>query len=292
MKKHRITRLVLMTEQMFPDVFAYTATSKQDLQLSSFYFKSASRAPSVTPTPPKSCNVSGMAYTPHAQYPPDRLVFESESACIGNTPVKPVQLPPSRRVVKLTIVPTVAALAVGGALGLNAALCLLIPLSVSPIIATMWGSFLYLWLLITFVQLVSHSVYMCTSSTIVFTMFHLFVVVATAVLIPRSLFAKWFCIEACLSVIITSHQCLLAVLVYTHVANIKLYVTAAFMLVLSPMTQLVQLDPFKEETFAAGCIYSAITISTLYLFALYNSRGSVTVDVTIGACPTSWQSQD
>ena len=271
-----------MTEQLFTDVFAYIPTSKQDLQLSSFYFKSASKTQSVAPPPP----------TPRLMLDSGGAGGVACGAVACGTPVKPLQLPPSRRVVKLTIVPTVAALAVGGAMALNAALCLIIPLGISPTLATMWGSFLYLWLLITFVQLVSHSVYMCTFTAITFTIFHLIVVIATAVLVPRSLFARWFWIEACLSTVVTSYQCMLSVLVYTHVTNIKLYTSAVFLLALTPMTQLVQIDPSNEETLVAGCVYSVITISTLYAFAMSNSRGAVLVDATIGACPTSWQSQD
>ena len=272
-----------MTEPMFPDVFTYTTTSKQDLQLSSFYFKSVPKTPGVTQLPPP----------PHLQYTPDRLLLDSGSVGSVNTsPVRPLQLPPSRRVVKLTIVPTVAAFAVGAAMALNAVLCLTIPLDISPLLASMWGGFLYLWLLVTFMQLVSHSVYMCTSTAVASTLFHLLVVVATAVLIPRSLFARWFWIEASLSVVLASHQCLLSVLVYTHVTNIKLYTSAVFLLALTPMTQLVQMDPSNEETLTAGYVYSVITIITLYGFALSNSRGAVLVDATIGACPTSWPSQD
>jgi hypothetical protein len=281
-----------MAEQMFPDVFAYTNTSKQDLQMSSFYFKST--PPSPKPCAASSKNQAPLSYTPHPQYTPDRLVFDKGGACSATTttPVKPVQLPPSRRVVKLTIVPPVATLAVGVCLALNVVLCLLVPAGMSPILATMWGSFLYLWLLVTFMQLVSHSVYMCTHTAVAFTLFHLLVVVATAVLIPRSLFARWYWIEACLSVVIATHQCLLSALVYTQVTNITIYIISVFLLALGPMTQLVQLDPSNEETFHTGCVYSVITISTLYVCALFNSHGAVLVDATVGACPTAWQSQE
>ena len=284
---------------MFPDVFAYTTSSKPDLQLSSFYFKSAPIPPSVTPQPHKfstnsSTKQSLLTYLPHSQYTPDGLELDSGSASsvISNTPVKPLQLPPSRRVVKLTIVPSVATSAVGGAMVLNVVLCILTPLSVSTVLETLWGSFLYLWLLVTFLQLISHSVYMCTSTAIAFNLFHMLFVAATAVIVPRSLFAQWLWLEACLSVVIAVHQCQLSILVYTHVKHIHLYATLAFLLAMIPMAQLVQLDPSKEETFASGYMYSVFTISTLYVLALSNSRGAVIVEATIGACPTPWQSHD
>lgn len=175
---------------------------------------------------------------------------------------------------------------------LNVVLCVVIPLSVSTVLETLWGSFLSLWLLITFLQLVSHSVYMCTSTAVALTLFNLLVVVATAVMVPRLLFARWFWIEACLSVVVALHQCLLSVLVYTHVANINLYTTLMFLLATVPMTQLVLLDPAEEKTFTSGYMYSVFTITTLYVFALSNSRGAVIVEATIGACPTQWQSHD
>jgi hypothetical protein len=271
----------IMVEHMFPDVFAYTNTSKQDLQLSLFYDKH----------PPRTTSAPLLSLKASASTDVDR---NGECLEVGSTAVylKPPQLPPSRRVVKLTIVPQFASLLVGGGMAINTVLCLLIQVNISPLLATMWGSFICLWLLVSFLQLVSHSVYMCTRTAVLSSLIHIFIVAGIAVLVPHSLFARWLWIQACLSTVIASHQSLLFVLVYSHLHNCKLYATAICVLALTPMTQLVRLDPTNEETLITGCVYSVITISTLYGFALANTKGAVIVEVTVGACPTSWQSQE
>jgi hypothetical protein len=61
--------------------------------------------------------------------------------------------------------------------------------------------------------------------------------------------------------------------------------------VLVSMIQLVQIDYSNEDMTVARCMWSAISIYTLYGFAFANSKGAVLVDVTVGASPT-WQLQD
>ena len=226
-----------MVEHIFPDVFAYTTTSKQDLQLSLFYDKQ----------PPKTTSTSLMSLKGGASTDVDS---KSECLDVGSTAgcLKMPQMPPSRRVVKLMIVPKFTSLIVGGGMALNAVLCLLIPLNISPLLATMWGGFVGLWLLVSFLQLVSHSVYLCTRRAVSLSLIHFFVVAMIAVLVPHSLFTRWLWVQACLSTVIASHQGLIFVLVYSHMRNCKLYATAICVLALTPMTQQVRLDPTNEET--------------------------------------------
>ena len=196
-----------------------------------------------------------------------------------------------RRVVKFAISPDVMAFLIGVCIAINTVLCLLIPYNITPTMETLWGSFLHMWLLISIGQMISHSVYLCTPVSIFGSGVHMTVLITSAVLVPRSLFSKWLWLVPSLCTVFVSYQFYLVCVVYTHVHARWMYALGGVLLVLLPMTQLTQIDINSEDTMVTSCMWSCISIFTLYMFAIANSRGAVLVDVTIGASPT-WQLQD
>jgi hypothetical protein len=281
------------SDSVFTDVFSYPV-SKQQIQMTSFYDNVRTQVKPhqyphafghTAPAPPmKAPNADIATYT---------TANSSTSPRPGNlnTTTTGVALPPLRRVVKLSVSPIPASLAVVSLAVINTILCMVIPTDISPIIGTLWGSFLYLWLFITMLQLISHSVYLCTPMAMLGSSIHLFVVVTAVVLTPRSLFAKWLWLAPSLCVVIVAHQSQLICLVYTHVRHQWMYAVVGCVLVLLPMTQVIQIDATEQQMISTTCIWSAISIYTLYGFALANSRGAVLVDLTVGASPT-WQLQE
>ena len=208
-----------------------------------------------------------------------------------NTNNNVVILPPLRRVVKYAISSTNSVFIIATLAVLNLVLCFLIPETTSPILATMWGSFLHIWLLITILQMISHSVYFCTPITMISSFVHFSIVVISAISIPTSLFAEYFWMASCLCVVIVAHQSVLISLVYTHQKRQWIYALVGGVAVFVPMIQLVQIDSSNEEMVVASCIWSAMSIFFLYGFAFANSKRAVLVDVTVGASPT-WQLQE
>jgi hypothetical protein len=304
---------------MFPDVFVYPV-SRQEMQMSSFYDQAIppvqTKLLQLKSTQKSSdhCAVqighSGGGVSVQAASSPSSSVFSGtpnhshrhpvnthvdkipHSGGNGNgsatVPRHAPVLPPLRRVVKFTIHPHLVTIGVALCAVLNTALCFIVPVAITPPLGTQWGSFLYLWLLITAVQLVTHSVYLCTPAARFASFAHLTVVALSAVLLPRSLFALYMWIAPCLCAVVLSYQSYLFFIVYTNLQNSWVYVSAGAVFVLGPMTQLVQLDPDNSMvTPYTATLWSAISIYTLYAFALACSRKSVLVDVIVGTSPTS-----
>ena len=287
-------------ESIFPDVFSYPE-SRHEIQLSSFYEQPRTQAKPNTKT----------AQYPHAfgnpQPTPQTKSIIVDSTKTGgilsggsstasgssalNTGSNHVVLPPLRRVVKCAIQPTSTTLVVVAFMVITAVLCVTVPVDTAPILGTLWGSFLHTWVLVAILQVVSHSVYLCTPVEMFCSLAHLLVVATSAVMIPTTLFAQWLWLAPCLCIVIVTHQSQLLCLVYSHVSNQWAYALAGSSLVLLPMIQLIQIDSTKEDMKLASFVWSIISIYVLYMFAIVNNKGAVLVDVTIGASPT-WQLQE
>jgi hypothetical protein len=204
-----------------------------------------------------------------------------------NIPRQPPLLPPLRRVVKFAIQPHVVTIGVAVCAALNTVLSVVTPSTVTPPLGTTWGCFLYLWLLITLVQFVTHSVYLCTSTARFVSVLHMAVVALSTVLLPRSMFARSLWIAPCLCTVLVSYQCYIFCLVYTNLHNAWVYVVAGVLFVLTPMTQLISIGVADDTALSVATLWSAISIYTLYAFALANSRKAVLVDVIVGTSPTT-----
>lgn len=288
-------------DSIFPDVFSYPQ-SRQEIQLSSLYEKPR--------TQPKS-SLKQVQY-PHAfGHTNPTISLKSHAQDATNTSITPVVgpstaagttgtipvnntsvvLPPMRRLIKFPVSSTYTSFMVVTFSIINTLLCVVIPITTTPLMGTLWGSFLHIWVLVTIMQTISHSVYMCTPTAMICTMVHLCVVVISAIVVPISLFAEWLWLAPCLCTVIVVHQVQLICLVYSHVPKQWMYAVSASVLVFLPMIQLIQINAEREDTMFTSFVWSIISIYTLYGFAIANNKGAVLVDVTIGASPT-WQLQE
>ena len=136
-----------------------------------------------------------------------------------------------------------------------------------------------------------HSVYLCTTVTMISSFVHFSIIVLSAISIPASLFAEYPWLAFCLCVVIVAYQSLLLCLVYTQEQKPWIYALVGSFAVIIPMIQLVQIDSSNEDMIVASFMWSATSIFILYGFAFANSKGAVLVDVTVGASPT-WQLQE
>ena len=312
-------------KNMFPDVFAYPDT-KHEMNLSSIYEK-PERGKTQGKYPNSNSNTQSQTNYPqvfgekteklHLNYPPQMKSSCVEESNSGNLPVTGVNLrewreetrdkearecslntnnngvilPPLRRVVKYAISSTQSTSIIATLAFVHTLTCLVVPLETSTLMATVWGSFLRIWLLITILQLISHSVYLCTSFTMIFSFVHFSFVVLTAISIPASLFDEHLWLAFFLCVVIVAYQSLLLCLVYTPEKKPWIYAIVGCFAVIIPLIQLVQIDSSNESMIVASFMWSAMSMFILYGFAFANSKRAVLVDVTVGASPT-WQLQD
>jgi hypothetical protein len=206
---------------------------------------------------------------------------------VSALPRQATMLHTARRVVKLTVTPPVAAGTVCACVSLNLLVCAVVSEGVAPVMATLWGGFARLWLLVTMLQLVTHSVFLCTTLGQVLGSLHLAAVASTAVLVPCPLFAQWLWLAPSLCVVVVAYQAYLFCLVYAQsIHQPWMYASIAGALALLPMTQLAQIIAVDDDTRLSCCLWSAISTCIIYGFALANCRGSSPVDVTIGTNPT------
>lgn len=301
---------------MFPDVFAYPS-SKQEIQLSSFYDQPRVQAKTPYSNPhvfghiPTATLGSNSSKVATLNSNSSKVGIGIASNCgissnggstssnhqLGNvnnsvtTGTGGIPLPPMRRVVKLSFDPQTTTLAVGTCAALNAILCLLIPANITPLMDTLWGCFLYIWALTVTIQSISHSVYFCTPSAVTVSVLHTAVVTTSALVIPRSLSHQWLWIAPGICTVLVVYQVYLFCLIYAHLRRKWVYATLGSVLVMFPMTQLIQIESVDTDTIVMCCVWSSISICTLYGFALANCSGAVLVDVTVGASPT-WQLQE
>ena len=285
------------------DVF--TSTPRQTLQMDSFY--AAQDTGRVQPRlHPKICQQL-IPYTP--QFPLshtncasinnhgniDTHVSSSGGVVQGGnnmnsglttppTAKQPV-LPPLRRIVKVAITPTVVTGVVICCALLNTLICIIVSDNGVSLLGTQWEIFVCLWGVVAMLQLVSHSVYLCTSFATSISLIHFAIVSATVILPARYISTYYIWLAPCLCVLIFTHQSLLYYLVYSHTKHKLMYVAAGAVLVFTPMTQLIQIGHVSDETATSCCTLSAISIYTLYVFAAINSYGSFVVDATVAPCP-------
>ena len=284
-------------DTIFTDVFSCPA-SRQEIQLSSFYGDQAKTQSKANMKPAQYPHAFG-----HTQPAPQLKASTLETATGiiqggGTTGSNTSQssntivvLPPLRRVVKCSISSGPSTLLIVAFATTNTILCAIIPVSTTPLMGTLWGSFLSIWSLITILQLVLHSVYLCNPVAMVGSFVHLCVVVVSAIAIPRSLFSEWLWVAPCLCTIMVAHQSQLICLVYSHIHNQWIYAVAATLCVMIPMVQLIQIDSTQDDMVFASFVWSIISVYTLYGFAIANAKGAVLVDITVGASPT-WQLQE
>jgi len=208
-------------------------------------------------------------------------------AAASSLPRQATMLHAARRVVKLTVTPRIAACTVCACVSLNVLVCVVVPEGVAPVMATLWGAFARLWLLVTMLQLVTHSVFLCTTLGHVLGSLHLGAVASTAVLVPCPLFARWLWLAPSLCVVVVAYQAYLFSLVYAqHIHQPWMFASIAGALALLPMTQLAQIIAVDDDTRLSCGLWSALSTCMIYAFALVNCRGSSPVDVTIGTNPT------
>jgi hypothetical protein len=292
----------------FPDVFVYPV-SRQEMQMSSFYDQTLTPATprlhlkSVQKNPEQcAVQISGRDTTKSSLgsiYPSNHQIqrhtanspAESTQSVESILPVetKPLAtIPPTRRVVKFSVSPRTVVLGISISLILNTALCLTIPSTITPPLGTQWGSFLYFWLAISTVQLVTHSIYLCTPFARSVSLLNFVIVAFGALLLPRSSFVRCLWIAPCLCTEFLAHQIYLFSLVYLHLDNWWIYVGVGGILVLVPMTQLLQIDSNDGIVMqGSATAWSAISIYSLYAFAIANSRKAAIVDIIIGTSPTT-----
>jgi len=154
-----------------------------------------------------------------------------------------------------------------------------------------WGTFLYLWVLVTFIQWVVCSVYVCNPVGMLCSIVDMCVVIVAS-LIPRDLFAQQAWLGPLLCAVFVSHQGHMFWLVYAHISNRSMCIVALVLGVLLPLTQLFyspgELSPDSNTTpgMSVGDLtVSVISVAILYTAAVFNCYGAVVVDVTIGVSP-------
>jgi len=310
---------------MFPDVFSGEPT-KQEMQLNMFYddrerstaqprpaMKSYTKGkthvfgqvePSTghasSPYNASSSYNSSSPYNSSATVVPSANVVTSVAsvastrqqhsllptqACQSATPVS---IPALRRVVKFMITSTMSTSMVAFYFFLNTLLVLVVPESITPRLGTLWGSFLYLWLLITITQMISHAVYMCSDVSIISSFINIFLVSTSALLLPRSLFMRWSLLAPCMSFLFLIHQCHLFCLVYSHLRRRFVYIVVICIITLLPTTQITQQPIEIDGSMTMYTVYSLMTIGALYGLAFTNNYKSEIVDISIGTSPL-WQ---
>jgi len=295
-----LTNMSRNVDCIFPDVFSYPP-SKQEIQLSSFYEQARPQVKSIIEenqfphafghTTPIQQSKPAVQDVKNISNSSNSGACASPGPCTVQAGNNNVVHPPMRRVVKFPISSTHTAYMVALCVVIDSILCMSIPQTITPVLGTLWGSFLQFWLLITVVQMLTHSVYLCTPIATIGSLIHFCIVLSSTILIPESLFAKSLWVAPCISLVIVAHQSQLLCLVYSHVHNQWIYAIVGSSIVLIPMTQLILTDSNETEMVFTSCIWSTISIYTLYVFAFANNRASVLVDVTVGASPT-WQLQD
>ena len=297
-------------DSVFTDVFSYPAI-RQELQLSSLYEQPRTQAK----TQVKSHQYPhAFGHSPSVPQPNAPPVDSTKHVCFNlgveqnssnnthmnnttnttnttNVTLSGVVLPPMRRVVKFALSSTHTTLLVAVLVTVNTVMCVLVPTEITPVLGTLWGGFLHIWMLITVLQLLSHSVYMCTTLEIIASLAHLSVISICTILIPRSLFAKYLWLAPCLCTVIVTHQSQLFCLVYTHLQNQWIYALIGSICTMVPMIFLIQADASDQDSISSNFILSVISVYTLYGFAFANSKGCVLIDVTVGASPI-WQSNE
>jgi hypothetical protein len=272
-------------QQQFPDVFA--TVLGQDLQLSSFYSasgKSVKPAQGVSKRVSESTIIQTLEVHPPAPLPP----------------LSPqLQLPPMRRVVKLLVTPHATVSLLVAVAILNMVIWVLeltksevtrnsevtdaaLVLEVTRLQGSLWGTFVYLWLLVTLIQLCSHAVYLYTPTDICISGMHLGLVVCT-VLLPRHLFTQWEFLAPLICAVLAVYQGKMFCLVYAHVKRRRVFYGCGLVLTVIPLIQLIRVDSSIDSM--SHLTWSAISVGVLYGFALINSRGAVVVDLTIGTSP-------
>lgn len=287
---------------MFPDVFA-VSESKHELQLCSFYEKN-DRARNTIKLQPKQ--KSTFIHAPVA-HPPVSPVFEpmttlavhktaqpmGHSNIYDNTPdgitnsvqARPTILPALRRITKLTVSPFMTSILVVSCAAVNMmALCFM---PQNSFIETLWGVFLQLWFVISLVQIISHSVYVCTSLTLFLCSLHMSVISGAAILFLPSQIPLHMWVAHCVCSVLVAYQAHLFCLVYTHIHRNWVYASFGVACVVISMSQTIVGDTVQAEGVNFSSLWSVLCIYTLYIFAFFNNRGSAPVDLTICMSPSS-----
>jgi hypothetical protein len=287
------------------DVF--TSTPKQTLQMSSFYAVQENLRVQPRSYPktqfnmyPSSShkNTSAITHSPNkidtSVTPLSGIPLPHNSHTVVNTntpissattPKQPV-IPSLRKIVKGVISPAYVASAIGVCAFLNTVVCFVVSNNYLSLLSTQWEIFIHLWGLVTTIQLIVHSVYMCTSLTTYISLLH-FVAVSLIGILPKhyvSASILWLAPSFCAFTF--AYQSILFSFVFSHTKHKWVYITTGAFLVLIPMAKLLQIDVIENENVSTVCALSAISIYTLYIFAAVNGYNASFVDVTVAPSPT------
>jgi hypothetical protein len=297
---------------MFPDVFQGSAISKQNLQMASFYdtthdkprIQPRLQLPTTQPhqQPAHVVRIPGVqsAVINTCKDPADLNEINNDDTIAHPTcntrnsftslyTTRPPLLPPMRKIVKFSIAPFTATLLVVICMLLNIVTGYFVwfaaPESVTPDIITHWMAFLHIWPLVTIIQLVSHSVYICTPVTSWLSVLHLVVISTTAAIPIHLLPLIWFLrILLFISITIAAYQSTIFCLVHSYLRHKWVYVTFTGIFVVFPVLQLG--DYTETDTVNSSSWWSTISICSIYTIALINARGGLVVDVSVAPSPT------
>jgi hypothetical protein len=301
---------------MFPDVFESSPSCKQTLQMSSFYethdkMRAQSR-PQLKMSQQQQQQQQQQQVHPHGfghistvyqanvntnkdPVDPDEVDISDTTHTVGilrngSTSAYTTRQPlpvPLRRIAKFTITPSISVMSVVFCLILNIFASVAIPENINPSMMTQWGVFLYLWPFVTLIQLVPHSVYLCTPLTVWLSVLHLGTVAVVAVLPIHILSLFSFSMTlVVVCTIIALYQSVVFCLVYSHVARQWGYAILTSIFIILPTTQLTLIDYIDKDTTNYSSLLSAVSIFSMYAIAIVNGSGALTVDVSIAPNPT------
>ena len=269
------------------DVF--TSTPKQALQMSSFYGASQhDHARGQQRSHPHSHTKAHLNLYPSYTIPlnaqVDTIIPPSSSAAPSatintttNTSASPPPtlsnqspaIPSLRKIVKNAISPAY----VSGAVMCFALLNTVIPLvgfeDSTSLLRLEWEIFVYLWGIVTTMQLVAHSVYMCTSWMSSIAQLHYVVIIIVGVLPAHYVFRSILWLAPALCAVTIAYQSVLFYLIFSHATRKWACMLLVSLFVLVPMTKLLQTDVIANETAGVLCVYSAFSICTLCIHGVH-----------------------
>jgi hypothetical protein len=288
------------------DVFS--STPKQAMKMSSFYGASQQdqargghqhqqqqQRPLPNPHTKAQLNLYP-AYTSPSNAHVDTTLITSSTATPSSTtihtiasptlPNQPLAIPSLRKIVKSAISPTYVSGAIMCFALLNTAIPLVGVQDSTRLLHAEWEIFVYLWGIVTTMQLIAHSVYMCTSLLSSIALLHYGVVIMAGVMPTPYVFRSILWLAPAFCAVTIAYQSMLFYLIFSHAKRKWAYIIMVSLFAMVPMTKLLQTDVVETETAGVLCVYSAFSICTLYIFAAVNSYSANIVDVTIAPSPT------
>ena len=283
------------------DVF--TSTPKQTLQMSSFYASQENARGQQRPHPNPHLKAHLHLYPPPTtSYPiasnahmDTTILPSSTGTALHSTASQPPPpptvskqpaIPALRKIMKSAIIPTYVSGVFMCFAGLNTVIALVSYEDSMSLLRSEWEIFIRLWVFVTTIQLVAHSVYICTSLQTCIALLHFVVVFFVGVLPVQYVSVSLLWLIPIYRTITFAYQSALFYMIYPHVKRKWVYILAGVFFALSPMTTLLRTDVIDNESAGALFVYSTVSKYTLYIFAFINSYNANIVDVTIAPSPT------